>query len=70
MKNAKKILSLFIICTMVLSLGAFAKTTTTKAGKTGKLTIWAWDPNFNVPVMNSAAAAYDGTLCSAYDTTI
>lgn len=58
MKRTKRILSLFIICSMILSVSAFAKTTTTYAGKTGKLTVWAWDPNFNIPVMNAAAAAY------------
>lgn len=55
----KKLVSLLVICTMLFSITAFSTTTATKAaGKTGKITIWAWDPNFNVPVMNSAAAAY------------
>lgn len=28
------------------------------AGEDGKLTIWAWDPNFNVAIMNEAAKFY------------
>jgi lactose/L-arabinose transport system substrate-binding protein len=57
-KNLKKVVSLFVICTLVLSIGAFAKSTAT-APKTGKLTIWAWDPNFNIPIMELAAKNYN-----------
>lgn len=56
-KNFKKAAALFVICTMVLSLGAFAKTSA-PAAKTGKLTVWAWDPNFNIPIMELAAKNY------------
>lgn len=33
-------------------------TTEEPAEKSGKLTIWAWDPNFNVAIMNEAANRY------------
>ncbi|MCJ7790513.1 MAG: extracellular solute-binding protein, partial [Candidatus Atribacteria bacterium] len=26
--------------------------------KSGKITIWSWDPNFNIPIMKEAAARY------------
>lgn len=35
-----------------------ADTTKTPAEKAGKITIWAWDPNFNVPIMKEAASRY------------
>lgn len=58
MKKFKKVVALAVACSMMLSVTAFAKTTKASAGKTGKLTIWAWDPNFNIPIMNDAAANY------------
>lgn len=62
----KKTLSVVLICLMVLSMAACGKkettaTTTTqptKAAKSGKITIWAWDPNFNIAIMNEAKARY------------
>ena len=30
-------------------------------GNSGKITIWAWDPNFNIPVMAEAKARYQKT---------
>lgn len=33
-------------------------TETKKDEKTGKITIWAWDPSFNVAIMNEATAIY------------
>ncbi len=29
--------------------------------KSGKVTVWAWDPNFNIPVMKAAAEIYNKT---------
>lgn len=33
-------------------------TTTDTAEKSGKITIWAWDPNFNIAIMEEAKARY------------
>ena len=62
----KKVLSLILAGLMTFTLVSCgqkaAQQTTTQptqtAQKTGKLTIWCWDPNFNIPVMNEAKARY------------
>jgi lactose/L-arabinose transport system substrate-binding protein len=66
----KKALSLLLACSLAFSLtacgskttetapAAQSNTNTSSSGKSGKLTIWAWDPNFNIPVMNEAKAVY------------
>lgn len=33
-------------------------TEVTDAEKSGKITVWAWDPNFNISIMNEAAKRY------------
>jgi lactose/L-arabinose transport system substrate-binding protein len=51
---------------MVLSMAACGKKASTAeptaqptaAAKSGKITIWAWDPNFNIAIMNEAKARY------------
>lgn len=62
----KKVISL--VLTVVLMLSLLAGCTTkekvkdTQGGdttvKSGKITIWAWDPNFNIAIMNEAAKRY------------
>ncbi len=69
----KRILTLVVALVLVLSLaacGSSSATTTaaatnaettagTTASATGeKLTIWAWDPNFNIAIMNEAKSRY------------
>lgn len=59
----KKALSIILACTLAFSLTACGGTNTStsskdSAKKSGKLTIWAWDPNFNIPVMNKAKELY------------
>ncbi len=53
MKRLFKILllSLFVLSLMVIG-GVYA------AGEKAKITIWAWDPNFNIPIMQEAADRY------------
>jgi lactose/L-arabinose transport system substrate-binding protein len=51
----KRLLSLVLVgllCVSILGTVGIA------AEKKGKLTIWAWDPNFNIPVMAEAKARY------------
>src|SRR4051794_36452810 len=43
---------------MLFSITAFGGTVTKKAAPSGKVTIWAWDPNFNIAVLKVAAANY------------
>jgi len=58
----KKALSLLLASSLIFSLTLTAcgsKTTETSSEKgSGKLTIWAWDPNFNIKVMEEAKAIY------------
>lgn len=47
--------------TAAATTAAAGETTTTAASATGsseKLTVWAWDPNFNIAIMNEAKARY------------
>lgn len=51
----KRVLSLMLVVLMVLlAFGPLGMA----AEKKEKLTIWAWDPNFNIPVMAEAKARY------------
>jgi lactose/L-arabinose transport system substrate-binding protein len=43
---------------MLFSITAFGATSKKAAGPSGKVTIWAWDPNFNIAVLKTAAANY------------
>lgn len=67
----KKILSVLLTCLMVFSLTACGsnsnkdsqKTNSQKSDsnsekKSSKITIWAWDPNFNIAIMNEAKERY------------
>ena len=49
----KKFLSMLLVVAMLLSLGAVAF-----AAEDGKITIWTWDPKFNIAAMNIAADMY------------
>lgn len=49
----KKILSMLLVVVMLLGLGAAAF-----AAEDGKITIWTWDPKFNIAAMNIAADMY------------
>jgi len=62
----KKILSLVLASLMMVSVASCGKKTTTSTDttskeKSGKITIWAWDPNFNIAIMNEAKAIYQKT---------
>lgn len=66
----KKVISLLLISVMLFSMTSCGKKadesasksdkteTETQAEKSGKITIWAWDPNFNVAIMNEAKTRY------------
>ncbi|MFA9398658.1 MAG: ABC transporter substrate-binding protein [Clostridiaceae bacterium] len=61
MKKSKKIISLLLTSLMVMSLAACGSSKDASDGgkdETKKLTIWAWDPNFNIPVMEEAKKIY------------
>ncbi len=49
----KKLLAVLIALTLVLSMSAAAL-----AAEDGKITIWTWDPTFNIAAMNMAADMY------------
>lgn len=56
----KKILALLLVSMLVLAAcsGTKTKDTSSKAKDTNELTVWAWDPNFNIKAMNLAKDAY------------
>ncbi|WP_219835272.1 ABC transporter substrate-binding protein [Paenibacillus sp. R14(2021)] len=63
----KKLIGLLVICVIVLSACSSktndnANSGTNGGGNTGdaasKITVWAWDPNFNIKAMNLAKDAY------------
>lgn len=60
----KKIFSLLLVLVIVFSIAGCAKKTTDKGttdnDKTTnkKITIWAWDPNFNIAIMEKAKEIY------------
>ena len=49
----KKLLAVLLVLSLILSLGAVAF-----AAEDGKITIWTWDPKFNIAAMNIAADMY------------
>ncbi|SKA79834.1 lactose-binding protein [Caloramator quimbayensis] len=66
----KRMLSILLVMVLAVSLlaGCGKKETSSNqeqqqqpqapAEKTGKITIWAWDPNFNIAIMNEAKERY------------
>jgi len=49
----------FMICIVVfLFLIVSGITYAEAAEKAGQITIWSWDPNFNIPIMQEAAERY------------
>jgi len=58
----KKILSVMIILALVLSLAACGNNEEASGSmeikEDGKITIWAWDPNFNIAIMEEAKARF------------
>lgn len=53
--GVKKILVVLILVVLLLGLVEIASA----AELSGKITIWCWDPNFNVAIMEEAAARYN-----------
>jgi len=51
----KRLLSMLLVVCVLLSTGA----TIITAANESKITVWAWDPNFNIPVMDEAKARYN-----------
>ncbi|NBD27554.1 ABC transporter substrate-binding protein [Paenibacillus glycinis] len=63
----KKLIGLLVICVLVLSACSSKSNDTADNGnssggnggdKASKITVWAWDPNFNIKAMNLAKDAY------------
>lgn len=57
----KKVLALFLVSLLLLtacSSGSKDKDTSSEAKDTNEITVWAWDPNFNIKAMNLAKEAY------------
>jgi lactose/L-arabinose transport system substrate-binding protein len=58
----RKIFSFLLILIFALSILSGCKKTEQTSNqpteKSGKITIWAWDPNFNIAIMNEAKARY------------
>ena len=55
----KKLLSLILVLVMLFAITGCAKEVdSSKVDENAKLTIWAWDPNFNIAIMESAKAIY------------
>lgn len=61
----RKSLSILLILSLFISIFAGCSKTQQTSGqdnkpaeKSGKITIWAWDPNFNIAIMNEAKARY------------
>ena len=50
----KKMLAVLLALTLVLSMSAVAF-----AAEDGKITIWTWDPNFNIASMKIGAEMYN-----------
>ena len=51
----RKFIILVVVCLfLIVSSITYAESTE----KSGKVTIWAWDPNFNIPIMKEAADRY------------
>lgn len=61
----KKLLPLLVVCIMIFTACSSNTDKTNNntgtdnaAGETSKVTVWAWDPNFNIKAMNLAKDAY------------
>lgn len=57
----KKILALFLVSILLLtacSSGSNTKDTSGGAKDSNEITVWAWDPNFNIKALNLAKDAY------------
>src|SRR5574342_957520 len=56
----KKVLALFLVSILMLTAcSSGSKNETSDKGKeTNEITVWAWDPNFNIKAMNLAKEAY------------
>lgn len=57
----KKILALFLVSILMLtacSSGSKDKDTSENSKDTNEVTVWAWDPNFNIKAMNIAKDVY------------
>jgi lactose/L-arabinose transport system substrate-binding protein len=56
----KKILALFLVSILMLTACSSGsnKETSDKGKETNEVTVWAWDPNFNIKAMNLAKDAY------------
>ncbi len=54
----KKLLSLITVLVLVVTLTACGG----NGPKDGTITIWAWDPNFNIDIMNTAKDIYGGDV--------
>jgi len=51
----RKFIILVVVCLfLIVSSITYAESTE----KSGKITIWSWDPNFNIPIMQEAAKRY------------
>ncbi len=55
--NFKKVLACVLAGTMVFSMGA-VMTAGAASEEDNKLTVWTWDPNFNIYAINKAAEIY------------
>lgn len=54
----KKLLTIMLAGVMTVSMGAVASVEVSAADNDNKLTIWAWDQNFNIKAMQTAADQY------------
>lgn len=54
MLKRKFIILVVVFLFLIVSSITYAET----AEKSGKITIWSWDPNFNIPIMKEAAERY------------
>jgi lactose/L-arabinose transport system substrate-binding protein len=54
MLKRKFIIFVVVFLFLIVSSITYAETTE----KSGKITIWSWDPNFNIPIMKEAAERY------------
>jgi len=54
----KRVSCMFLVMCVLFSIFGI---TVMAGGNSGKITIWAWDPNFNIPVMAEAKARYQKT---------
>jgi lactose/L-arabinose transport system substrate-binding protein len=59
-KSMKKVLALFLISILFLTAcsSGSSKDTSGEAKDSNEITVWAWDPNFNIKALNLAKDAY------------